>query len=129
MLRIDLADPPNVLVVAARPDGFQQVFLNERQWHAVRINPELLQIIRYVAPYISAPVSAITHYANVDSIVPWQDGPRFCLKLSGPPIALPNPIRVNVTGKLRSGIQDRRYTKLSYLLTATNLDEVFEPGK
>lgn len=114
----------DVLVVAARPDGFERVFIGEKRWHAVRVNPAAMNVIRYLAPYISAPISAITHYAPVDRITMWEKGPRFCVYLAGPPVRLVRPIHITPGGKLRS-IQDRRYTTLPLLLAATTLDEVF----
>ena len=120
--------PMDVLVVAARPEGFQRVFLRELRWHAVKINPLYLDQLRYVAPYVSAPVSAITHYAPIDRIMLWEDATRYVVYLAGPPILLPHQVGLTPGGRLRS-IQDRRYTWLPSLLNAASLDEVFHPPK
>lgn len=127
-LSASLPRPLDVLVAAARPDGFKRVFLGEHRWHAVKVNPRYLAQLKYLAPYVSAPVSAITHYAPIATILPWEGGPRFVVNLAAPPIALVRPIRLTPGGRLRS-IQDRRYTWLEALLGATTLDEVFAvPG-
>jgi len=41
----------DTVVVPAREEGFQRVFLGENQWQAIRISPAMKEKIRYVAAY------------------------------------------------------------------------------
>jgi hypothetical protein len=125
MPSIDLSQGLDTLVVAARPDGFQRVFLGEGRWYAVKLNPDILSSLKYIAPYISAPVSAITCYARIAAITPWEGGPKYCVQLDGSPTGLAVAIRPSIIGKLKS-VQDRRYTTLTALLQAGSLDDVFK---
>jgi len=64
-------DAINLVVVPARKDGFRRVFLGQNEWYAIRIADDLLPQLKYIAAYQSAPVSAITHYAEIDRIEPY----------------------------------------------------------
>ena len=63
-------DPSEIdtIVVPAQEDGFNEVFLGENRWYAIRMNSSIIPNIRYIAAYQAAPVSAITHVAQVESI-------------------------------------------------------------
>ena len=52
----------NTLVCPAKEDGFKKVFLGEKVWYAVKLNPERIPDIKYIAMYQSAPISKITYY-------------------------------------------------------------------
>jgi hypothetical protein len=54
----------DMIVVASKVSGLD-VFLNQLIWPRVRINPDRIPYIKYIAIYVSAPISAITHYASV----------------------------------------------------------------
>ena len=69
---IDAADIDTV-VVPARNDGFQAVFLHENRWYAIRLHATMRPQIKYIAVYQVAPISAITHIAPVRDVEPWQD--------------------------------------------------------
>ena len=67
----------DTIVVPARPDGFERVFLGQNSWFAIRISSSMLSRIKYIAGYQANPVSAITHYAEVDRIEKYQDGIKY----------------------------------------------------
>lgn len=50
-------------------DGFEQVFLNEHSWYYLRISPNKLSQFKYIAAYQPAPVSAVTHLAEIEKFV------------------------------------------------------------
>src|SRR5713226_7002345 len=52
---------PDTVIVPARKEGFEKVFLGEDCWHAIRISGGMLDQIRFIAAYQTDPVSAITH--------------------------------------------------------------------
>ncbi len=68
------ADGPAVkwdtLVCAAKEDGFQRAFIEQKAWWAVRLNAKTYDKIKYIAMYQVAPVSKVTYYGEVDHIEP-----------------------------------------------------------
>jgi hypothetical protein len=119
---IDLTEVDTV-VVPAREEGFQDVFLGENRWHAVRIHGTMRPQIRHIAAYRVAPVSAITHMASVESIEPWKDTSKVVLNFSQPAHEI-GPIRYSPGGRVRP-LQGLRYTTRSRLERAKTLDDVW----
>lgn len=60
----------DTIVVPAQEDGFQDTFLGENRWYAIRIHESMIPLIRYIAAYRVAPISAVTHWAPVNNILP-----------------------------------------------------------
>jgi len=65
-----VSDEPDTVIVPAQQEGFEELFLGENAWHAIRISGGMLQKIKYIAAYQTRPVSAITHLAPVERIEP-----------------------------------------------------------
>lgn len=80
---IDAAEVDTV-VVPAHSDGFQETFLGENRWYAIRIHGTMRPQIKHIAGYQVAPVSAITHIAPVASIEPWKDTGKFVVNFTQP---------------------------------------------
>ena len=74
-------DDIDTVVVPAREDGFQDVFLKENRWYSVRIHGTMRPQIKYIAVYQVAPQSAITYVAPVSSIEPWDETQEICRQL------------------------------------------------
>ncbi|PYR88346.1 MAG: hypothetical protein DMF84_28540 [Acidobacteria bacterium] len=74
---LDAAEVDTV-VVPARDEGFNEVFVKENRWHEVRLHGTMRPQIKYAAAYRLAPTSAITHVAPVRSIEPWKDSGNSC---------------------------------------------------
>jgi len=53
--------------------GFKEVFLGENRWYAIRIHSSMIDKIKYIVVYQVAPISDITHYAELKEIKQWQD--------------------------------------------------------
>lgn len=70
-VRVDIAEV-DTIVVPAREDGFQDMFLGENRWYAIRIHGSMIPRLRYIAVYRVAPVSVVTHIAPVASIERWK---------------------------------------------------------
>ena len=116
-------DEIDTIVVPAREDGFQQVFLGENRWYQVRIHGSMRPQIRYVAVYQVAPVSAITYVAPVKSIERWKDTEKFVLNFSEPAHAIgPVPL---VRGGRVTALQNLRYTSYKRLCSAKSLDDIW----
>jgi hypothetical protein len=117
-------DEIDTIVVPAKADGFQETFLDENRWYKVRINGSVRPQIRYIAAYQVAPVQAVTHYARVKSIDPWEDSGKFVLNFEEPAQAV-GPIPLVKGGRVKAP-QSIRYTTHERLMTAKNLDELFD---
>jgi hypothetical protein len=115
----------DTVVVPARADGFNEVFVGENRWWAVRIHGSVRPQIKFIAAYQVAPVSAITHVAPVRSIEAWKDGGKVVVNF-GEPARPIGPIRMAPTGRIRS-FQSLRYTTRERLEKAQSLDDIW-PG-
>jgi len=112
----------DTIVVPAQKEGFERVFLGQNEWYAIRISGGMLGNIKYIAAYQTQPVSAITHYAPVDRIEPWDEG-KYKLIFSEPARKLETPIPF---GDMRTGsMQASRYTKFELLKTAKQISDLF----
>jgi len=93
-------DEIDTIVVPAKEEGFQEVFIGENRWYAVRIHGSVRPQIKYIAAYQSAPVQAITHIATVKSIEPWKDTGKVVLNFANPATPI-GPIPIVKDGKVR----------------------------
>ncbi len=115
----------DTIVVPAWDEGFQETFVGEHRWYAIRIHASMIPRVKYVAAYQVAPVSAITHVAPVKNIELWKDTSKYVLnfaepaKTIGPLKLIPKP-----NGIVKAP-QAPRYTTYDRLVKATNLDEAF----
>lgn len=118
-------DPSDLdtVVVPAHEDGFKRVFLGENRWWAVRIHPTMAKQLKYIAAYVTAPTSAITHYAPIRSIEPWQNTGKVVINFSAPAQEIA-PLKLTKNGRVRH-LQGLRYTNFEKLKKATSLDEAF----
>lgn len=113
----------DTIVVPAREDGFQETFIAENRWYAIRIHSSMLPKIKYIAAYRVAPESAITHIASVASIEQWKDTSKYVVNFVDPAAPIgPIPLVQKGRGKAPQG---PRYTSRSRLVQARNLDEAF----
>lgn len=74
----------DTVIVPARQNGFEEVFLGEHQWYAIRMAGGMIPRIKWIAAYQTAPVSAITHVAPVQRIEPYGEGGKYRLVFSEP---------------------------------------------
>ncbi len=118
-------DPSDIdtIVVPARQEGFQDVFLSENRWFAIRIHPTMLPSIKFIAAYRVAPESAITHVAPVTSIEQWKDTSKYVVNFSEPAVPI-GPLKL-VRGGLRKAPQGPQYTSKSRLDESKDLDDAF----
>jgi len=117
-------DEIDTIVVPAKKDGFQRVFMGENAWWAVRISGGKIPHIRFIAVYQSQPISAITHWAPVETIEPYGDTGKYRLTFSERAKALERPVPF---GNAKSGsMQGVRYTRMKDLKTAASLGDLFD---
>lgn len=113
----------DTVVVPARDDGFEETFLGENRWYAVRLHGTMRPQIEYIAAYRVAPTSAITHVAPVKSIEPWKDSAKFVLNFAEPAREV-GPIKLLKDGRVKAP-QSLRYTTHKRLLAAKTLDDLW----
>ncbi len=116
-------DDIDTVVVPAREDGFQDVFLKENRWYAIRIHGTMRPQIKHIAVYQVAPLSAITYVAPVSSIEPWDETKRFVVNFAEPAQKI-GPIPLLKYGKVKAP-QNLRYTNYERLLKAKSLDDIW----
>lgn len=117
-------DDLDTIVVAAKEDGFKEVFLGEKCWYQIRISAAMLSKIKYIAAYQVAPVSAITHIAEVEKIEKYKDTGKYILYFKGGAKQIDRvPLSGNSKGKAP---QAPRYTSYKKLMEATTLDDLWK---
>lgn len=111
----------DTLIVPAQKEGFEEVFIGENKWYALRISGGMLPKIKFVAAYQSQPISAITHIAPVARIEPYGDSGKYQLIFSEPAKTI-GPIPF---GDAPSGfMQGPRYTTRDRLERAKKLTDL-----
>lgn len=114
---------PDTVVVPARLDGFNDVFLGQREWRAIRVRQTRLSQLKYIAAYQVQPVSAVTHFATVRRLEPYGIEGKYRVVFDGEPIPLEHPIPFGDAPK--GAMQSPRYTTLAKLKTAQTLADLF----
>jgi hypothetical protein len=111
----------DTVIVPAKPENFEKVFLGENCWHAIHIAGAMLQKIKYIAAYQSYPEMKITHYAAVASIEPYGEQGKYKLIFSGQA----KPIGPIPFGDAPQGaMTNKRYTTLEKLMRAKKLTDL-----
>ena len=98
------------------------MFLGEKCWYSVRIDDRKIPYINYVAAYQTSPISQITHFAKVKSIVTSdEDTTKKKIIFDGEPQKLPSPIPL---GHDLNALQSNRYTNLRNLYNSKDIDDL-----
>ncbi|MHA1835158.1 MAG: hypothetical protein ACTSV7_14375 [Candidatus Baldrarchaeia archaeon] len=113
----------DTIIVPAREDGFNETFLGENRWYAIRIHSSMIPQIKHIAAYRVAPISAITHVAPVNKIIPWKDTGKYCIEFAEPAHEI-NPIKLDQPGRGMAP-QAPRYTSFEKLSRAKVWSDVF----
>lgn len=119
-LRVEELD---TIVVPANEEGFNEVFLGQSCWHEIRISSSMLDRIRYIAGYQTAPKSAITYYAEVKKIDKYKNTSKYVVYFKDKakkvgPVKLPKKSKGLVP-------YSPRYTNFKKLLKAKTLVDIF----
>jgi hypothetical protein len=109
----------DTIVVPARDEGFETVFLGENQWYAIRIGAAIKNQIKYIAAYRIAPIQAITHLAKVQEIKPYKDTGKYQVIFDGAAEQI-GPIKLK---EGEAGPQGPFYVEREKLLKAKTIDE------
>jgi hypothetical protein len=112
----------DTIVVPAHPGAVDLVLVRERRWPNLKIDQSRIDNIKYIAVYQTNPISAITHYAEIDTFQTLERAGRFDAILKGEPVVL-TPVRF--TRDDACAVQRPRYTMLELVLSAKNLTRAF----
>lgn len=110
----------DTIVCPAREDGFKSAFLDEKAWWAVRISPNAISKLKYIAMYEVAPVSAIKWVGKIQSIKSFEDTSKYKIYCSE--IFKVGPIELDLQKFVP---QASRYTKFDLVLRAKKLSDIF----
>ena len=119
--KVDISEI-DTIVVPAREDGFKEAFIDGNCWYAIRLNSSMIPKIKYIAAYQVAPISAITHIAEVKSIEQWKDTNKYILYFTEAAEKIKKVPLGNIKGKAP---QSPRYSSRNKILEAITLDSVF----
>lgn len=113
----------DTIIVPARKEGFESVFIGENRWYQIRIHKSIQQQLRYIAVYQIRPVSAITHIAEVENIKPWEDTGKYVVNFKDKANEI-EPIKLVHGGKVKT-LQSSRYASHEKLIKAKTLDDIW----
>ena len=116
-------DELDTIVVPAQEEGFKETFIGEKCWYAIRILASMINKIKYIAAYQVAPISSITHVAEVERIEKYKDSGKYILYFKGDAKQIP---KVSFSGHTKAKApQSPRYTSYAKLLDANTLEDLW----
>ncbi len=118
------ADDLDTIVVPARDDGFNEEFITNNRWYAIRISSAMLDKIKYIAAYQVAPTSGITHIAEVDRIEKYKDTDKYIIYFKPDTVKKIN--KVGLGNKRGLAPQSPRYSSLKMITKAFSLDDLWK---
>lgn len=114
----------DTLVCGAQEEGFNDVFLKENRWFAIRIHPKRISQIKYLAMYEVKPISAIRYIGDVKEIKPYKNSRKFEVVLKGPATKLKTPIILS-SKYPNLAPQAPKYTSFTLFKRAKKLEDIF----
>lgn len=117
-------DDLDTVVVPAKEEGFNETFIGEKCWYQIRISAAMIPKIKYVAAYQVAPISAITHVAEVDRIEKYKDSDKYILYFKNNAKQIQ---KITLSGQTKGKApQAPRYTSYTKLMEANTLDDLWK---
>lgn len=116
------ADELDTIIVPAREDGFNEEFLKNDRWFAIRISGAMLDKIKYIAAYQVAPVSGITYIAEADRIEKYKDTNKYIVFFKPGTVKKINKVAL---GKKKLAPQAPRYSCYNTIIAAKTLDDLW----
>lgn len=112
-------------IFPATNENFNRVFIGQQQWYHVRMADHRVGNVKYIALYRGAPISAITHYAEVTKINapdPNQDNKRI-ITLSR---VIPFPNNIPLGNIHVNNVRKLFYTSLEKLKSVETIEELLK---
>ena len=116
------ADELDTIIVPAREDGFNEEFMKNDRWFAIRISGAMIDKIKHIAAYQVAPVSGITYIADVDRIEKYKDTNKYIVFFKPGTVKKLNKVAL---GKKKLAPQAPRYSSYNAVLSAHTLDDLW----
>jgi hypothetical protein len=121
-LKTEPKDYRDTIVVPAQKEGFDEVFIGQNAWWAVRIAEKHRPHLRWIAGYQTLPVAAVTHIAEIDHLEPYGEEGKWKIVFKSAAKPLPSPIPY---GNAPPGaMQGSRYTTKAALGRATSVRDL-----
>jgi hypothetical protein len=119
-----LSSDYDTIILPAHDEGFLEVFMKQQKWYSFRIDEGRIDKVKYIAIYRSAPISGITHFAEIKEVRQYKNTKKKEAILKSKPVELEKPV---VLGKYSAvGMRTPRYVKLSKLKKSDNIQELFD---
>lgn len=118
------ADALDTIVVPAREDGFNEEFLGNNRWFAIRISSAMIDKIKYIAAYQVSPVSGITHIAEVDRIEKYKDTNKYIVFFKSGTVK--EISKISLGKKKGMAPQAPRYSSYKTIFRAKTLDDLWK---
>ena len=115
----------DTLILSSKGRGFEETFLGENEdmcWYPCKISDNRSVHLKHIAIYRGAPISAITHYADIlEFKYDLEKDCKVCY-FNGEPKELPHKV---ILGS-KNGVFFRgpKYTELKYLLNSATVDDI-----
>lgn len=119
---INDVDELDTIIVPAMEEGFNETFIGENCWYAIRISAPMINRIKYIAAYQVYPVSAITYYALVDRIEKYKDTGKYILYFKDKP----KKIEKIPLGENKMAVRSCRYTNFQKMLQTDTVSNLWE---
>ncbi len=120
----DDADELNTIIVPAREDGFNEEFINNHRWFAIRISGAMIDKIKFIAAYQVAPVSGITHIAEIENIEKYKDTNKYIVYFK--PDSTQEINKVSLGNNKGLSPQSPRYSSYKAIIEAKTLDDLWK---
>jgi len=115
----------DTVICPSNEEGFREVFMGKNCWYAIRLSKKRIRNIKYIAVYRKRPISAITHYATVKSIISYKDTGKFIVKFKNNPRKI-GPIHlVKMPGKKKVGPQAPFFSYLKIIKAAKTISDLW----
>lgn len=116
-------DELDTIIVPAREEGFNEVFLGENCWYSIRMSSSMIRRVKYIAAYQTAPISAITHYAEISKIERYENTNKYIIYFKDKAIKMQD-IKLP-KDKPSLAPQSARYTNFKKLKNTKSLKDLF----
>ncbi|MEL7623231.1 MAG: hypothetical protein AAGU12_06540 [Clostridiales bacterium] len=115
----------DTIIVPAQEQGFQETFIGENCWYAIRIGAAMKARIQYIAAYQVAPESAVTYIAEIKEVRPYEDSGKYLVEFKAPAEKLQRKIKLRES---KNSPQGPVYVRREDLLSAEYLEDALQQG-